>query len=125
MIVGIGTDIVTISRMDDKLSSNGNRFAQRLLTESEYAEFESKQNGAAYLAKRFAAKEAVVKAMGTGFADGITWKQITVCNDEKGAPFIELTGPAHEKAKALGVARVHLSLSDEKEHAVAFVILES
>ena len=125
MIVGIGTDIVTISRMDDKLSSNGNRFARRLLTESEYAEFESKQNGAAYLAKRFAAKEAVVKAMGTGFADGITWKQITVCNDEKGAPFIELTGPAQEKAKALGVARVHLSLSDEKEHAVAFVILES
>lgn len=125
MIVGIGTDIVTISRMDDKLSSNGNRFAQRLLTASEYAEFESKQNGAAYLAKRFAAKEAVVKAMGTGFADGITWKHITVRNDEKGAPFIELTGPAQEKAKALGVARVHLSLSDEKEHAVAFVILES
>ena len=125
MILGIGTDIVTVSRMGDKLDSNGDRFARRLLTDTEYAEYETKQNGAAYLAKRFAAKEATVKAMGTGFADGITWKHVCVRNNEKGAPFIELSGPAQEKAMAMGVQHVHLSISDEREHAVAFVILES
>lgn len=125
MILGIGTDIVTVSRMGDKLESNGDRFARRLLTDTEYAEYETKQNGAAYLAKRFAAKEATVKAMGTGFADGITWKHVCVRNNEKGAPFIELSGPAQEKALAMGVQHVHLSISDEREHAVAFVILES
>lgn len=125
MILGIGTDIVTVERMAENLQKIGDRFARRLLTEFEYAEFEKKHNGASYLAKRFAAKEAVVKAMGTGFAEGITWKHVCVCNDEKGAPFIELSGPAQDRALAMGVQRVHLSLSDEKDHAVAFVILES
>lgn len=125
MILGIGTDIVTVARMGDKLDNNGDRFARRLLTNTEYAEYETKQNGAAYLAKRFAAKEATVKAMGTGFADGITWKHVCVRNNEKGAPFIELSGPAQEKALAMGVQHIHLSISDEREHAVAFVILES
>ncbi|HAU13308.1 MAG: holo-ACP synthase [Pseudomonadales bacterium] len=125
MIVGIGTDIVTVSRMAENLERMGDRFARRLLTETEYKEYEKKHNGAAYLAKRFAAKEAAVKAMGTGFAEGITWKHVAVCNDDKGAPFLELSGPASDKAKVLGVVRAHLSISDEKEHAVAFVILES
>lgn len=125
MILGIGTDIVTVERMAENLAKMGERFARRLLTDSEYAEFEQKNNGAAYLAKRFAAKEAAVKALGTGFADGITWKHVCICNDEKGAPFVEFSGPAQERAVALGVQRVHLSLSDERQHAVAFVILES
>ncbi len=125
MILGIGTDIVTVARMAGKLDDKGDRFAKRLLTEFEYSEYETKHNGAAYLAKRFAAKEATVKAMGTGFADGITWKHITVRNDDRGAPFLELSGPAQEKIVAMGVQRIHLSISDEKEHAVAFVILES
>lgn len=125
MILGIGTDIVTVERMAENLERLGERFARRLLTESELAEFEKKHNGASYLAKRFAAKEAAVKALGTGFAEGITWKHVCVRNDDKGAPFIELTGPAQERALAMGVQRVHLSLSDEKDHAVAFVILES
>jgi len=125
MILGIGTDIVTVARMAENLQKTGDRFARRLLTDSEYVEFEKKHNGASYLAKRFAAKEATVKAMGTGFAEGITWKHVCVSNDEKGAPFIELSGPAQERALSMGVQRVHVSLSDEKEHAVAFVILES
>ncbi|MBA53710.1 MAG: holo-ACP synthase [Pseudomonadales bacterium] len=125
MILGIGTDIVTVARMANKLDGNGDRFAKRLLTESEYAEYATKHNGAAYLAKRFAAKEATVKAMGTGFADGITWKHVCVRNNDKGAPYIELSGPARDKALAMGVQHVHLSISDEREHAVAFVILES
>jgi len=125
VIVGIGTDIVTISRMADKLQHTGVRFARRLLTDVEFAEFETKPNGAAFLAKRFAAKEALVKAFGTGFADGITWKQMSVRNDEKGAPYFELTDAAQAKVEALGVQRIHLSISDEREHAVAFVVLES
>jgi len=125
MILGIGTDIVTVARMAENLERMGDRFARRLLTDSEYQEYEKKHNGAAYIAKRFAAKEALVKAMGTGFADGITWKQVSVCNNEKGAPYFQLTGPASEKVEAMGVTSIHLSISDEKEHAVAFVILES
>lgn len=125
MILGIGTDIVTISRMEAKLQQTGVRFARRLLTDSEFSEFETKANGAAYLAKRFAAKEALVKAFGTGFAEGITWKQISVQNNEKGAPGFVLTGAAQDKVTALGVRSIHLSISDEREHAVAFVVLES
>ncbi len=125
MIVGIGTDIVTVSRMQESLQRIGNKFAQRLLTEFEYQQFEEKNNGAQYLAKRFACKEAAVKALGTGFAQGITWKHVEVSNDELGAPILTLSGPALDRAETLGVTKVHLSLSDEKEHAVAFVILES
>ncbi|MAR92143.1 MAG: holo-ACP synthase [Pseudomonadota bacterium] len=124
MIVGIGTDMVTIARMAEKLQNTGDRFARRLLTEAEYREFAGKRNGAAFLAKRFAAKEAAVKALGTGFADGITWQQVAVSNDDRGAPRLQLSGPALQRAEQLGVQRLHLSLSDEREHALAFVILE-
>lgn len=105
----------------------GDAYPRRLLTESEFAEFQKRSdiNKAAYLAKRFAAKEAAVKALGTGFADGITWKHVNIHNNEKGAPVMTLTGKALELANTMGVTRVHLSISDEKEHAVAFVILES
>lgn len=125
MIRGIGTDIVAVARMQESIDSMGERFPRRLLTELEYQQFETKKNGAAFLAKRFAAKEALVKALGTGFAQGITWKQVCVRNDDLGAPFLELTGLAREKAEALGVRQIHLSLSDEQHHAVAFVVLES
>lgn len=125
MILGIGTDIVTVTRMQESLDRLGEKFAKRLLTENEYQEYQTKKNGAAYLAKRFAAKEAAVKALGTGFAAGITWKQVEVANNELGAPFITLSQQAELKARELGVEKIHLSLSDEKEHAVAFVVLEN
>ncbi|MVF14682.1 holo-ACP synthase [Ketobacter sp. MCCC 1A13808] len=124
MIIGIGTDIVSVQRMRDSMEKMGAKFPKRLLTEPEYDEFVAKKNGPAFLAKRFAAKEALVKALGTGFAKGITWKQITVRNDGLGAPFLELSGATQEKANALGVTQIHLSLSDEQAQAVAFVILE-
>ena len=124
MIIGIGTDIVAVERIQDSLQRLGDAFAKRLLTDTEYAEYEKRGNKAAFLAKRFAAKEAAVKALGTGFAESITWKQVNVHNDDKGAPVLTLTGKALERADALGVNRLHLSISDEKHHAVAFVILE-
>ncbi len=124
MIVGIGTDIVLISRMSSSLDKLGVRFAERLLTSAELCEFSDKHNPAAFLAKRFAAKEALVKAMGTGFSEGITWRQITVCNDKKGAPFFELCDAAKMYVEHLGIDTIHLSLADEREYAVAFVILE-
>lgn len=125
MIVGIGSDIVAIERVEESLQKLGEKFAQRLLTETEFSEYQNKYSGAAYLAKRFAAKEALVKALGTGFADGITWKQVSVHNNDKGAPYLQLSGAAQQKAHALGVSNIHLSLSDEKRYAVAFVVLES
>ncbi|MEZ5506935.1 MAG: holo-ACP synthase [Gammaproteobacteria bacterium] len=124
MIVGIGTDIMGIERMQESLQQRGDAYARRLLTESEFAEYEKRGNKAAFLAKRFAAKEAAVKALGTGFADSITWKQVNIHNDDKGAPVLTFTGKALERAQLLGVTDVHLSISDEKHYAVAFVILE-
>ena len=125
MIVGVGTDIIEIARMATSLDQKGESYARRLLTETEFAEFQQRGNKAAYLAKRFAAKEAAVKALGTGFAESITWKQVNIENDEKGMPVLTLTGKALERADALGVSRLHVSISDEKHYAVAFVILES
>lgn len=125
MIVGIGTDIMGIERMQESLRQRGEAWARRLLTDTEFAEYERRGNKAAFLAKRFAAKEAAVKALGTGFADGITWKQVNIHNDEKGAPLMTFAGKALERAQVLGVSRIHLSISDEKHYAVAFVILES
>ncbi len=124
MIIGIGTDIVAVARMRESIDTMGEKFPKRLLTAFEYTVFCEKKNGPAYLAKRFAAKEAFVKALGTGFAKAITWKQITVRNDDLGAPFLELSGAALQRVSALGVSRIHLSIADEQTHAVAFVVLE-
>ena len=125
MIIGIGTDIIEIARMAESLAQKGDSYARRLLTESEFEDFQQRGNKAAFLAKRFAAKEATVKALGTGFADSITWKQVNIANNEKGMPVLTLTGKARERADALGVSRLHISISDEKHYAVAFVILEN
>jgi holo-[acyl-carrier protein] synthase len=125
MIVGIGTDIMDIARMQESLQQHGEAWARRLLTESELVEYGKRGNKPAYLAKRFAAKEAAAKALGTGFADGITWKQMHILNDARGAPVMTFTDKALARAQALGVTHIHLSISDEKHYAVAFVILEN
>ena len=78
-----------------------------------------------WLAKRFAAKEAASKALGTGIAEGIGWHHFIIANDTLGKPCLRLEGPAEARARALGATRYHLSLSDEREYAVAYVVLES
>jgi holo-[acyl-carrier protein] synthase len=123
MIFGIGTDIVHIKRMRDSLEKYGDKFARRILTEREFSEFANKQDKAAYLAKRFAAKEATAKAMGTGFSNGLSLQHIGVKNDEAGKPELELIDVAEKFIRENKIKQTYLSLADEKDYAVAFVTL--
>ena len=124
MIVGIGTDIVSIERMAHNIERNGDAFAKRVLVDEEWQEYQKTKKKAPYLAKRFAVKEAAAKALGTGFAEGVTWKHIATEHDELGKPILVLTAAALERANALGVKAQHLSITDEQTHAVAFVVLD-
>lgn len=124
MILGIGTDIARVARFEAALSRRGERFICRLLGETERERVQGHPRPAAFLAKRFAAKEAFVKALGTGLRHGMRWTEIQVVNDSLGRPSLLLAGKAHELARSTGVRATHLSLSDEEEFAVAFVILE-
>lgn len=124
MIFGIGTDIVRVARMQRDLDRYGERFAERILSVTELAEFRDNARPAHFLARRFAAKEAAAKAMGTGFRDGITLRQIAVLHNEHGRPALEFTGAAADFLRAQDITASHLSISDEEDHAVAFVALE-
>lgn len=125
MIFGIGTDIVRIQRLRNDLERFGERFAQRILTDDEWVEFQKAGQKANFLAKRFAAKEATVKALGTGFRPGITLRDITVGHDERGKPLLLFSERIAKHMTERGVAAGgHLSLTDEQEYAVAFVVLE-
>lgn len=123
MIIGIGVDKVAISRIENSLSRFSHKFIQRVYTDAEYELAKAKGVGRR-LAMFFAAKEAVSKALGTGFM-GFGMKDIEVIYQPSGKPDVVLHGGALEQAKALGVARVHLSLSDDAGTALAFSIAES
>lgn len=125
MIFGIGTDIVRVGRIRDDLSRFGDRFAERILTASELLEFHQNVNKANFLARRFAAKEAAVKAMGTGFSNGVQLHDIEVTHDAQGKPMLAFHGRAREFMQERSVAVAHISLADEQDHAVAFVTLET
>ncbi len=125
MIFGIGTDIVRIARMVDNLDRYGDRFAARILTDAETAIFLGSANQAQFLAKRFAAKEATAKALGTGFRDGLSLRDIGVENDALGKPVLAFSGRAQQMLKKQGIGNTHLSLSDESEYAIAYVLLEA
>lgn len=124
MIIGIGTDIARIARFEKALERHGERLALRLLGGDERERLMSHPAPAAYLAKRFAAKEAFVKALGTGLRRGMRWSEIQVVNDALGRPSLALSGRALALAEAAGVRASHLSISDEDAMAVAFVVLE-
>ena len=123
MIYGIGTDIVHVKRMHDNLEKYGDKFARRILTNAEFSEFQDKNNKTAFLAKRFAAKEATAKAMGTGFSDGLSLKHIGVIHDAAGKPMLEFSGVAERFINSRKINQSHLSLADERDYAVAFVTL--
>ncbi|MCK5874600.1 MAG: holo-ACP synthase [Alcanivoracaceae bacterium] len=122
MISGIGTDIVRIARMQAALGRRGDALAQRLLAPVELPAFSGHPDPARFLAKRFAIKEAVLKALGTGLRGGMRWHDISVDHDHLGKPLLALRG---EAGRRLGVRRCHLSVSDEQDYALAFVIIES
>jgi holo-[acyl-carrier protein] synthase len=123
-IVGLGTDIIEIARIEQSLTRSP-RLVQRVLTESEQQILAAHGQPARYFAKRFAAKEAAAKALGTGIGRGISFQHFTVSNDPSGRPQLELTGPAKELADSMQVRSVWLSISDEQAYACATVILES
>ena len=124
MIVGIGVDIICIARMVKILERHNQHFAKRILTEREMLVYEKAPNPAAFLAKRFAAKEAAAKALGTGIGK-VSFRHIEVSNNSLGAPILTLLGYAAELQQTLAITRCHLSITDETDHAVAFVVLES
>ena len=123
MIHGIGIDIVEVARMQESLDRHGEKFARRVLGDSELEEFTRHNNPAAFLAKRFAVKEAAAKALGTGFRDGLVLSHITVSNNELGKPELCFSDRAQELVEQYAIGESLVSLSDEKHYAVAQVIL--
>jgi holo-[acyl-carrier protein] synthase len=124
-ILGLGTDIAEIERIEKALSRSGEAFAQRILTAEEMHTFSSLKQQGRYLAKRFAAKEAASKALGTGIAKGVSFHDFTISNDELGKPVLIFSGKAQEIAERMGVSHIHLTISDERHYAVATVLLDS
>ncbi len=125
MVLGLGTDLIEISRIEESIAQFGDRFLQRIFTPGEIAYCQhKKKNSAESFAARFAAKEAGAKALGTGISRGISWKEIEVKRLPGERPTLHLTGRAAERAEALGVHRLALSLSHSRDVALAVVIAE-
>lgn len=124
MIVGIGTDIVRIARIEGMLDRYGLRVAERILSAEELQEFSTVARPARFLAKRFAVKEAVAKAFGTGFRDGLSLRHIGLRHDELGRPLLTFTERAEEIRVQLQVSVSHVSVADEQDYAIAFVTLQ-
>ena len=124
MITAIGVDSVAIDRLEALWQKNGDRFARRILTAGELAYCRSRHRPAESLAARFCAKEAVMKCLGTGWADGIGFQQIEVQRDGNGAVTAVLHGAAAARAAALGIRRLHLSLTHTATTATAFAVAE-
>ena len=125
MIVGIGTDVVSIERIQGVLDRHGERFVKRVLTPAERTRFERTKLKANHLAKRWAAKEAFSKAIGTGIHAPFTWHCISVTRNPKGKPGIKPNAIMEKHLKKLGVTQFHISLTDDAGVAVAFVVLEA
>ncbi|MGX5173530.1 holo-ACP synthase [Aliikangiella sp. IMCC44653] len=123
-ILGIGIDLCEIERVQSSIDKHGELFAKKILHPNELVVYRNLKLRARYLAKRFAAKEAFAKAMGTGVAEGVSLPYIEVVNDELGKPSILLHETTREKLASWGNCRVHLSISDEKNLAQAQVIIE-
>lgn len=124
MILGTGTDLIDVRRIERALVRFGHRFAQRVLVDEEYQRFCAHAKPAHYLAKRFAAKEAFSKAMGTGIHFPVNWHNVSVANERSGRPYLKFSQPLAALLAERGIRRAHLSLSDEIEMACAFVVLE-
>lgn len=125
MIVGTGVDICEVPRIKAAIARHGRRFVERVFTEREIAYAESKANRFERYAARFAAKEAGMKALGTGWRGGIAWKDFEVANLPSGRPTLRFHGKAAEIAAKLGVAQVALSITHTRDQALAMVIVEA
>ncbi|WP_315919534.1 holo-ACP synthase [Mesorhizobium sp. SP-1A] len=129
MIIGIGSDLIDIRRVEAALERHGERLIRRLFTETERERAESRRDRVASYAKRFAAKEACAKALGTGIAHGVFWREMGVVNLAGGMPTMELSGGAARRLAAMlpagHRAAIHLTITDDYPLAQAFVIIEA
>jgi holo-[acyl-carrier protein] synthase len=124
VIIGIGTDLVEIPRIEHALARHGERFARKILVPHELERFSAHRKPAAYLAKRFAAKEAFSKAMGTGIRFPVNWQNVSVANLPSGKPCLRFSVALADLLATRRICEVHVSLTDERAVAAAFVILE-
>ncbi len=124
MIVGVGIDIVEVERVTAALERFGERFVRKIFTAAEIRYCDSKANRAERYAARFAAKEAALKALGTGWGQGVGWREVEVQREPGGRPTLAFSGKAAEIAARLGTRRAALSLSHTAQHAIAQVLLE-
>lgn len=124
MIVGMGTDLIEVDRIRQSVDRYGDKFLRRVYTEKESAYAMSKRNFAERLAGRFAVKEAGMKAIGTGWRRGVTWRDFEVINEPGGRPTLRLTGAAGRIAQELGARRISVSITHTAAMAMAVVILE-
>jgi holo-[acyl-carrier protein] synthase len=129
LIVGLGSDLADIRRIEATLERFGERFVARIFTDLERTRSERKADRAASYAKRFAAKEACAKALGTGLRAGVFWRDMGVINLRSGAPTLALTGGAAKRLAAITppglTPHIHLSLTDDHPYALAFVVIEA
>ena len=129
MIIGVGSDLCDIRRVEETLDRHGERFIARCFTDIERRKSEGRKDRAASYAKRFAAKEACAKALGTGLRRGVFWRDMGVVNLPSGQPTMRLTGGAAERLAAITppgcVAFIHLTITDEHPLAQAFVVIEA
>jgi holo-[acyl-carrier protein] synthase len=123
-ILGHGIDLIETTRIAQMVEKHGDRFLQRVFTVPEVAHGQGKKREAEHLAGRFAAKEAVLKALGTGWAEGVGWRDIEVVALPSGAPSLRLSGHAAKLAQDKGITAWHLSISHTDSHAMASVIAE-
>jgi len=124
LIAGIGIDLATVSRISKVHQRYGLRFARRLLHDAELSQYNNHQNKDRFLSKRFAVKEAAVKALGTGERAGVLLKDFYLEHDELGKPILRVSGKAQLRCETMGVSSFWVSLSDEGDTVAAFVVLE-
>jgi holo-[acyl-carrier protein] synthase len=124
MIIGVGVDMIEIARIEEAMRKFPDRFERKMFTDTERDYCRRMPVAARHFAARFAAKEAFLKALGTGKSQGIGWRDVGIVNLPSGQPTLALSGKAAERAAQLGAARLHVSLTHTHDHAVAVVVLE-
>jgi holo-[acyl-carrier protein] synthase len=125
VIVGVGMDLVKRERIEAALARHGERFLARIYTKAERDYSEGRPHAPLHFAGMWAVKESAVKALGTGFRDGITWRDVEVTHDPLGKPLVSLSGKARERADDLNVARIHASITHDTDWSAAQIVLES
>ncbi len=120
IMIGVGVDLVEIARIRKAHEANPKRFSEKVLNAAELVGFGEARDSSVYLAKRFAVKEAVAKALGTGFSQGVSWQDITLDHNELGKPYVDLTGGAAKRFAVLKADKLLISLSDEAGLVMAY-----